>query len=87
MVCDIAGAVKKAVVIPAVCHSERSEESSYTPPKPLTDSNWILRCAQNDKSVFGSAVGAVQSPEPGLAGAASWANCYKPKNPLTKSGT
>jgi hypothetical protein len=28
------------------CHSERSEESSET---LLALSNWILRCAQNDK--------------------------------------
>src|SRR4051794_3876770 len=31
------------------CHSERSEESSAIPPQVLAQSNWILRCAQNDR--------------------------------------
>jgi hypothetical protein len=31
------------------CHSERSEESSESPPRASTVSNWILHCVQNDK--------------------------------------
>src|SRR4051794_28889605 len=31
-----------------ICHSERSEESISTAPKPTAESPWILRYVQND---------------------------------------
>jgi hypothetical protein len=34
---------------PAICHSERSEESNLASP---TEPHWILRCAQNDRKEY-----------------------------------
>jgi hypothetical protein len=39
-------------VLPALCHSERSEESSAIPPRLSAAPNWILHFVQNDKLGF-----------------------------------
>jgi len=43
------GPKKRPGLAPSDCHSERSEESSWTLPMASTEPHWILRCAQNDK--------------------------------------